>query len=159
MAPSCKAPTQNSKIMASTMNCSFRQAVLPRLWLHQQQRCMAGHNKWSKIKRKKGVKDQARSTGFSKASRAITAAARTCDGDMSNLQLQSAIAHAKSIQLPKARIQDAIEKHQNSKGQAELLNMRYDCMMRQKQNCCQCEIYNKQGRRRTSSDGFVELSL
>lgn len=90
---------------------------------------MAGHNKWSKIKRKKGVKDQARSTGFSKASRAITAAARTCDGDMSNLQLQSAIAHAKSIQLPKARIQDAIEKHQNSKGQAELLNMRYDCMM------------------------------
>lgn len=91
---------------------------------------MAGHNKWSKIKRKKGVKDQARSTEFSKASRAITAAARACDGDLSNLQLQSAIAHAKSIQLPKIRIQDAIDKHlDKSKGHAELVNIRYDAMM------------------------------
>lgn len=91
---------------------------------------MAGHNKWSKIKRKKGVKDQARATVLSKASRAITAAARACGGDMSNLQLQSAIAHAKSIQLPKVRIQDAIDKYlDKSKGQAELVNMRYDSMM------------------------------
>lgn len=94
----------------------------------QQQRCMAGHNKWSKIKRKKGVKDQARATGFSKASRAITAASRNCGGDVSNLQLQSAIAHAKSIQLPKIRIQDAIDKHLD-KSKGDLINMRYDAMM------------------------------
>lgn len=91
---------------------------------------MAGHNKWSKIKRKKGVKDQARSTEFSKASRAITAAARVCDGDLSDLQLQSAIAHAKSIQLPKIRIQDAIDKSlDKSKDDAEFINVRYDAMM------------------------------
>lgn len=95
----------------------------------QQYRYMAGHNKWSKIKRKKGVKDQARSTQFSKASRAITAAARNCNGDLSNLQLQSAIAHAKSIQLPKQRIQDAIDKHAKSKGEADLMTLRYDAMM------------------------------
>ena len=94
----------------------------------QQQRFMAGHNKWSKIKRKKGVKDQARATGFSKASRAITAASRSCAGDVSNLQLQSAIAHAKSIQLPKIRIQDAIDKHLD-KSKGDLVNMRYDAMM------------------------------
>jgi len=115
--------------MTLTTNGCLRRAVVPRLW-YQQQRFMAGHNKWSKIKRKKGVKDQARSTGFSKASRAITAAARACDGDMTNLQLQSAIAHAKSIQLPKIRIQDAIDKYlDKTKGQAELVNIRYDAMM------------------------------
>ena len=92
---------------------------------------MAGHNKWSKIKRKKGVKDQARSTEFSKASRAITVAARNCDGDMSNLQLQSAIAHAKSIQLPKIRIQDAIDKANldKSKDEADFVDIRYDAML------------------------------
>lgn len=111
---------------------TFRQPLLPRLWLgihQQQQRFMAGHNKWSKIKRKKGVKDQARSTGFSKASKAITSEARACNGDLSNLQLQSAIARAKSIQLPKARIQDAIDKHLATKDQVELTDMRYDAML------------------------------
>jgi YebC/PmpR family DNA-binding regulatory protein len=105
-----------------------RRPLSRRPFHQQQQRNMAGHNKWSKIKRKKGVKDQARATGFSKASRAITAASRTCGGDLSNLQLQSAIAHAKSIQLPKIRIQDAIDKHLD-KTKENLIHMRYDAMM------------------------------
>jgi YebC/PmpR family DNA-binding regulatory protein len=91
---------------------------------------MAGHNKWSKIKRKKGAKDVARSGLFAKASRAIIVASKACRGDMANLQLQSAIQHAKSIQLPKDRIQDAINKHEEKgkEGQA-FQNMRYDAML------------------------------
>ena len=107
----------------------FRRAAVP--WLLQQHRFMAGHNKWSKIKRKKGVKDQARATAHSKDPSPLRrAASRLCNGDMTNLQLQSAIAHAKSIQLPKAHIQDAIDKHlDRTKGQAELMHLRYDAMM------------------------------
>ena len=54
-----------------------------------QYRTMAGHNKWSKIKRKKGANDVARSTAHGKIARAIQAASRKCGGDMSNLHLQS----------------------------------------------------------------------
>lgn len=91
---------------------------------------MAGHSKWSKIKRSKGAKDVARSGVFAKASRAIIVASKKCSGDMANLQLQSAIQHAKSIQLPKDRIQDAINKHQEkNKDSQSFQTMRYDAML------------------------------
>ena len=95
-----------------------------------QQRGMAGHNKWSKIKRKKGAKDVARAGLFAKASRAIIVASKTCGGDLSNLQLQSAIQHAKSIQMTKDRIEDAIKKCQeDSKDAKDFQSMRYDAML------------------------------
>ena len=95
-----------------------------------QQRGMAGHNKWSKIKRKKGVKDVARSGLFAKASKAIIAASKNCRGDMANLQLQSAIQHAKSIQMTKDRIQFAIDKHtEEGKEVQAFQSMRYDAML------------------------------
>jgi transcriptional/translational regulatory protein YebC/TACO1 len=91
---------------------------------------MAGHNKWSKIKHKKGAKDVARSGLFAKASRAIIVASKACRGDMANLQLQSAIQHAKAIQLPKDRIQDAINKHEEKGKEGHAFqNMRYDAML------------------------------
>lgn len=95
-----------------------------------QQRGMAGHNKWSNIKRKKGAKDVARAGLFAKASRAIIVASKACRGDMANLQLQSAIQHAKSIQMTKDRIEDAINKHaeESKEGQA-FQAMRYDAML------------------------------
>lgn len=91
---------------------------------------MAGHNKWSKIKRKKGVKDVARADLFGKASKAIIVASKNCRGDMANLQLQSAIQHAKSIQMTKERIQHAIDKHaEESKDDQAFQSIRYDAML------------------------------
>eukprot|EP00562_Extubocellulus_spinifer_P034187 CAMPEP_0178686366 /NCGR_PEP_ID=MMETSP0699-20121125/3883_1 /TAXON_ID=265572 /ORGANISM="Extubocellulus spinifer, Strain CCMP396" /LENGTH=357 /DNA_ID=CAMNT_0020331191 /DNA_START=40 /DNA_END=1113 /DNA_ORIENTATION=+ len=94
----------------------------------QQCRSMAGHNKWSKIKRKKGANDAARSTAHGKAAKAIQAAARRCGGDMDDMQLQSTIAAAKAVQLPKDRIESAIERGTNPTKFAseELTDMRYD---------------------------------
>lgn len=88
-------------------------------------RCMAGHNKWSKIKHKKGAKDLNRAKLFSKATKAIRVASRACGGDLANLQLQSTIQAAKALQVPKDRIEDAIS---NAKkvNEADMLMQRYD---------------------------------
>ena len=98
---------------------------------HQQCRTFAGHNKWSKIKRKKGANDVARSMAHGKIAKAIQAASRKCGGDMANLHLQSTIAAAKAVQLPKDRIEFAIDKGANPSKYAgeELADMRYDGML------------------------------
>ena len=92
---------------------------------------MAGHNKWSKIRHKKGAKDKNRALLFSKASRAIIAASRACNGDVTNLRLQSAISHGKAIRLPKDRIDDAIAKgtSSGSGSDKDLEIIRFDAMM------------------------------
>jgi transcriptional/translational regulatory protein YebC/TACO1 len=103
---------------------------------HQQQRrtMMAGHNKWSKIRHKKGAKDVNRALILSKASRKVIAASRACAGDVSNLRLQSAIALAKAVRLPKDRLQEAIAKgssssNNNSGTSQDLEQLRFDAMM------------------------------
>ena len=102
---------------------------------HQYQQCrtMAGHNKWSKIRHKKAANDKNRVKIFSKAAKAIIAASRACNGDTSNLRLQSAIAHAKAVQLPKDRIEDSIAKGSSSGDSkntaADLETIRFDAMM------------------------------
>ncbi|KAG7349137.1 transcriptional regulator [Nitzschia inconspicua] len=100
-----------------------------------QRRTMAGHNKWSKIRHKKGAKDVKRANIFGKASKSLTAASRDCNGDVTNLRLQAAIAHAKAVQLPKDKLEEAIEKgttaYRTKKGAgADLENLRFDAMMR-----------------------------
>jgi hypothetical protein len=72
----------------------------------QQQRRLAGHSKWANIRHKKGKEDKARAAIHGKASRAIYGAAKECGGDLSNLRLQSCIGRAKSVQLPKNRIEE-----------------------------------------------------
>ena len=86
---------------------------------------MAGHNKWSKIKHKKGAKDLNRAKLFSKATKAIRVASRACGGDMANLHLQSTVQAARALQVPKDRIEDAIQNAKKS-NEAELLMQRYD---------------------------------
>lgn len=91
---------------------------------------MAGHSKWANIRHKKGAKDKVRAAILGKASLGIMAASKACSGDLSNLRLQSAIAHAKSVQLPRDRIEDAIAKGTSKgSGDADLLNLRYDAML------------------------------
>jgi YebC/PmpR family DNA-binding regulatory protein len=110
----------------------FRAALarqVPEFVVHQR-RNFAGHSKWANIRHKKGAKDVQRAALFGKASRAITVASRACGGDLTNLLLQGAIAHAKSIQLPKDRIEDAIAKATSkSSTDADLIKLRFDAMM------------------------------
>ncbi|KAL9190684.1 hypothetical protein ACHAXT_000390 [Thalassiosira profunda] len=93
---------------------------------------MAGHNKWSKIKRKKAANDVARANEHTKAARAIEAASRACQGDMSDIQLQSAISAARGVRLPKERMEKAVERGANPhavKDGMEYAVRRYDGMV------------------------------
>jgi len=93
-------------------------------------RHMAGHNKWSKIKRKKAANDVSRARDHTKASRAIESASRSCQGDMADISLQSAVAAARAVQLPKERIEKAIERGANPNAKDELsVIRRYDGMV------------------------------
>lgn len=72
---------------------------------------MAGHSKWSKIKRQKAVADVAKGKIFTKINREITIAAREGGGDPStNARLSLAIDNAKSSNMPKENIERAIKK-------------------------------------------------
>ncbi len=70
---------------------------------------MAGHSKWSQIKRKKAAEDQKRGKLFGKLIREITVAARQAGGDPdANPRLRAAIEAAKAANMPKDNIEKAI---------------------------------------------------
>ena len=72
---------------------------------------MAGHNKWSKIRRQKAVTDSRRSKAWAIVSREITVAARAAGGDPSmNAKLALAIQKAKRENMPKENIARAIRR-------------------------------------------------
>ena len=72
---------------------------------------MAGHNKWSKIKRKKGVADARRGALFTKLIREITVAAREGGGSPEfNARLRLAVDTAKAASMPAENIDRAIKK-------------------------------------------------
>lgn len=72
---------------------------------------MAGHNKWSKIKRKKGVADAKRGALFTKLIREITVAAREGGGSPEfNARLRLAVDTAKGASMPADNIDRAIKK-------------------------------------------------
>jgi YebC/PmpR family DNA-binding regulatory protein len=72
---------------------------------------MAGHSKWSKVKRFKGAIDAKRGQIFSKLSKEITVAAKTGGGDPSaNPRLRSAIQAARTQSMPNDNIERAIKR-------------------------------------------------
>ncbi|MEL6615327.1 MAG: YebC/PmpR family DNA-binding transcriptional regulator [Bacteroidota bacterium] len=72
---------------------------------------MAGHNKWSKIKRKKGVADARRSKVWARITRDIMVAARDGGGDPDmNARLGLAVEKAKAENMPKDNIERAIKR-------------------------------------------------
>lgn len=78
---------------------------------------MAGHNKWSKIKRKKGVEDSRRSKIFTKILKDVAIAVRESGPDPeANPRLRLAIANAKGVNMPKDNLQRAISKASESGG-------------------------------------------
>ena len=73
---------------------------------------MSGHSKWATTKHKKAAADAKRSSLFSKLSRNITVAAKM-GGDPNpdnNATLAAAIARARMVSMPNARIKSAIDK-------------------------------------------------
>ena len=72
---------------------------------------MSGHSKWATIKRKKAATDQARGKLFSKYIKEITIAARQGGGDQeANPRLRTAIAAAKSVNMPAGNIERAVKR-------------------------------------------------
>lgn len=72
---------------------------------------MAGHNKWSKVKRLKGALDQKRGKLFSKLAKEITVAARIGGGDSEgNPRLRSAVLAARAQSMPGDNIDRAIRR-------------------------------------------------
>ena len=72
---------------------------------------MAGHNKWSKIKRQKAVADARRSKSWARITRDIMVAAREGGGDPGmNPRLSLAVDKAKEENMPKDNIERAIKR-------------------------------------------------
>ncbi|OJI08130.1 MAG: YebC/PmpR family DNA-binding transcriptional regulator [Candidatus Vogelbacteria bacterium CG22_combo_CG10-13_8_21_14_all_37_9] len=71
---------------------------------------MSGHNKWSKIKQKKGLTDTKRSKLFSMLVRAITIEAKRASGDINDAGLKAVISRAKEANMPSDNINRAISK-------------------------------------------------
>ncbi len=83
---------------------------------------MAGHSKWSQIKRKKAVNDAKRGAMFTKLIREITVAAKEGGGDPDgNARLRLAIDTAKSANMPNENIDRAVKK-----GTGELEGVNYE---------------------------------
>src|ERR1700694_2260423 len=72
---------------------------------------MAGHNKWSKVKRLKAVTDGRRGKVFSRLSRDITMAARAGGGDPGgNARLRTLLLKAREANMPAENVDRAIKK-------------------------------------------------
>ena len=88
---------------------------------------MAGHSKWSQIKRSKAVVDAKRSAVFTRLGREIMVAARSGGDPAGNFQLRTAISKAKAAGMPAANVERAIAKGSgHSADGAQLAEVRYE---------------------------------
>ena len=72
---------------------------------------MAGHNKWSKVKRLKAVTDARKGKVFSRLSRDITLAAKAGGGDPNgNARLRTLVIKARDANMPADNVDRAIKK-------------------------------------------------
>ncbi|MEK7621414.1 MAG: YebC/PmpR family DNA-binding transcriptional regulator [Patescibacteria group bacterium] len=71
---------------------------------------MAGHNKWSKIKRQKGANDAKRGAVFTKLGSLIAIAARGGTDPATNSALAMVVEKAKAANMPNANIQRSIDR-------------------------------------------------
>lgn len=72
---------------------------------------MAGHNKWSKVKRLKAVTDARKGKVFSRLSRDITLAAKAGGGDPEgNARLRTLMLKARDANMPAENVERAIKK-------------------------------------------------
>lgn len=71
---------------------------------------MSGHNKWSKIKHKKGAEDARKSKIFSKFARLITLESKKAGGNENAPELRAVILRARALNMPSLNIERAIKK-------------------------------------------------
>jgi YebC/PmpR family DNA-binding regulatory protein len=82
---------------------------------------MSGHNRWSKIKHKKGASDAKKSKVWTKVIKEITVAARSSGDINGNPRLRAAVDKARSVNMPNDTIDRAIKK-----GTGELGGVTYE---------------------------------
>ncbi|MDR0528870.1 MAG: YebC/PmpR family DNA-binding transcriptional regulator [Zoogloeaceae bacterium] len=88
---------------------------------------MAGHSKWANIQHRKGRQDEKRGAAFSKIAKEITIAARMGGGDAAfNPRLRLAVDKAKTQNMPKDKIENAIKKGTGELEGVEYLEARYE---------------------------------
>lgn len=71
---------------------------------------MAGHNKWTQIKRQKGKTDAEKSKIFGKFAKLISEEAKKSGGDLNSPSLKTAIDRAKAANMPNDNIDKAIKR-------------------------------------------------
>ena len=82
---------------------------------------MAGHSKWSTIKRKKGAADQKRSKIFSRIAKEISVAIKEGGTEPeSNSRLRMALNNARGANMPKENIQRALNKGKDTEALSEV---------------------------------------
>lgn len=79
---------------------------------------MSGHNKWSKIKHKKGATDAKKSKVFSKHARMIAIESKRAHGDKNAPGLRAAIERARADSMPNDNIDRAVHKGVGSESEA-----------------------------------------
>jgi YebC/PmpR family DNA-binding regulatory protein len=79
---------------------------------------MSGHNKWSQIKRQKGVSDAKKSKMFSKFGRLLVIEAKKAGGNLSSPSLKAVIDRAKAANMPNDTIDRALKKAATDKSAA-----------------------------------------
>lgn len=83
---------------------------------------MSGHSKWSTIKHKKAITDKKKSDVFSKLAKAITVASRNGGDDIeTNYTLRNEVQKAKSMNMPKDKIEKAIQRGTGKLKEGEML--------------------------------------
>ena len=87
---------------------------------------MSGHSKWANIQHRKGRQDAKRGKEFTKAAKEIIIAAKNGSDPASNSRLRAAIAAAKSINLPKDKIEAAIRKGTGQDAGGDIIEINYE---------------------------------
>lgn len=87
---------------------------------------MAGHSKFKNIMHRKGAQDAKRAKMFTKVLREVFVAAKGGADVEHNPRLKTAISSAKALNVPKDRIQNAIDKAANPSGAENFDEMRYE---------------------------------
>ncbi len=87
---------------------------------------MSGHSKWANIQHRKGRQDAKRGKEFTKAAKEIILAAKNGGDPASTSRLRAAIAAAKSINLPKDKIEAAIRKGTGQDAGGDIIEINYE---------------------------------
>ncbi len=105
---------------------------------------MAGHSKWSKVKRFKGALDAKRGRLFSKLSKEITVAAKLGGGNPSaNPRLRAAIQAARAQSMPNDNVDRAIKKGAGELGSETVEEIIYEGL-RAWRRCLDCRDRHRQ---------------